>query len=190
MKYIIYGFQIIKLAFCKVILRKKIKLDDSILKYNISLKTQIKCGDNGTIRIGRIVTETNVHLVSWGGTLTIGKGCSFNRNTIVVSRKQITIDDGTLVGPNVCIYDHDHAFGSEGIIKNQLNYGSVEIGKNVWIGAGTIILRGTTIGDNCVIGAGCIISGTIPAYSLVTSENRNLKIERLHRKQDETGIME
>jgi acetyltransferase-like isoleucine patch superfamily enzyme len=58
------------------------------------------------------------------------------------------------------IVDHDHA-GSE-------NWGSyvetpVVIGNDVWIGAGAVILRGTTIGDKAVIGAGSIVKGDVPA---------------------------
>ncbi len=161
-------------------------LDDPIIKYDIMFNAYLKCGNNGKMKLGRISAEANVHLVSWGGMLTIGKGCSFNRNTIVAARKQIKIGNGTLVGPNVCIYDHDHAFGPDGVIKDRMNYGAVTIGNNVWIGAGTIILRGATIGDNCVIGAGCVISGSIPPYSLVTSESRNIKIRSLQKQQKES----
>ena len=39
----------------------------------------------------------------------------------------------------------------------------VHIGKNVWIGAGVIILPGVTIGDNAVIGAGAVVTRDIPA---------------------------
>ena len=38
----------------------------------------------------------------------------------------------------------------------------VIIGNNVWIGWGSIILKGTIIGDNCVIGAGSLVSGEFP----------------------------
>ena len=39
----------------------------------------------------------------------------------------------------------------------------VHIGRNVWIGAGAVILPGITIGDNSVIGAGSIVTKDIPA---------------------------
>ena len=41
------------------------------------------------------------------------------------------------------------------------------IGKNCWIGAHTVILRGTEIGDNCVVGAGCVLSGKYAPNSVI-----------------------
>ena len=38
----------------------------------------------------------------------------------------------------------------------------ITIGKNVWIGAGVIVLPGVNIGDNSVIGAGSVVTKDIP----------------------------
>lgn len=42
----------------------------------------------------------------------------------------------------------------------------VEIGSNVWIGAGCMILPGARIGDNAVIAAGSVVRGVVPAGEL------------------------
>ena len=39
----------------------------------------------------------------------------------------------------------------------------MHIGKNVWIGAGVVIVPGITIGENSVIGAGSVVTRDIPA---------------------------
>ena len=44
--------------------------------------------------------------------------------------------------------------------------GRVEIGNNVFIGAGVIVLPNTRIGNNCIIGAGSVVSGDIPDDSI------------------------
>jgi maltose O-acetyltransferase len=40
---------------------------------------------------------------------------------------------------------------------------SVHIGRNVWIGAGAIILPGVSIGDDALIGAGSVVTRDVPA---------------------------
>ena len=42
----------------------------------------------------------------------------------------------------------------------------VTIGKNVWIGSGSIILPGVSIGDNSIIGAGSVVNKDIPENSI------------------------
>lgn len=43
----------------------------------------------------------------------------------------------------------------------------VVIGKNVFIGCNSIILKGTVLGDNCVVGAGSVVSGTYEPSSVI-----------------------
>lgn len=42
-------------------------------------------------------------------------------------------------------------------------YGTIEIGKRVFIGIGTIIANSVTIGDDAIVGAGSIVTKDIPA---------------------------
>jgi acetyltransferase-like isoleucine patch superfamily enzyme len=42
---------------------------------------------------------------------------------------------------------------------------AIEIGSNVFIGYGTIILPGSIVGDDVVIGAGSVVTGEIPSVA-------------------------
>ena len=42
----------------------------------------------------------------------------------------------------------------------------MNIGKNVWIGGGSIILPGVSIGDGVTIGAGSVVTHDIPPYTV------------------------
>ena len=42
-----------------------------------------------------------------------------------------------------------------------------KVGNDVWIGNGSIILRGINIGDGAVIGAGAVITKDVPPYAIV-----------------------
>lgn len=43
----------------------------------------------------------------------------------------------------------------------------IKIGKDVWIGAGVIILPGVTIGDFAVIASGTVVNKNVDAYTMV-----------------------
>lgn len=106
-----------------------------------------------------------------GGYCTIGKNTSLNCNNMIVCHERIEIGNGCQFGPNVQLYDHDHDYKVEGGV-GALKYRTapVKIGNNVWIGANSVILRGTEIGDNCVIGAGSVLKGRFPTGSVIVQK--------------------
>lgn len=119
--------------------------------------------------------------VRTGAVCIIGKNIAVNSNNMIACYERIEIGDNVQFSPNVQIYDHDHDFRVDGGIGlDKFKTSPIVIGKNVWIGANTVILRGTTIGDNSVIGAGSVIKGNIPANSVVvqkrTTEFRTIGI--------------
>ena len=150
------------------------------LKYagvqKISSKAKLSIEHGGVIRLGRrCMFEENVLIHSAGGEIEFGEKVFINRNTTVVSQEKIIFGDHVTIGPNVCIYDHDHDVKHW----NKFISSPVTIGRNVWIGAGAIILKGVTIGDNCIIGAGSFVNKNIPPNSVYYTEKNNkiIKIE-------------
>lgn len=138
----------------------------------INLKSKLKIeGRNAEIKIGQSHILENTLLQANEGKIFIGNKVFINRNCNIISLKKIVIDDGTTIGPNVCIYDHDHVFNKSNNQSELFKTEEIIIGKNVWIGCGVIILKGVTIGNNCVIGAGTIISKNIPDDTLVVNKN-------------------
>lgn len=101
---------------------------------------------------------------NWAGEhVHLGSNVYANFNLTLVDDGHIYIGDKTMIAPNVTITTATHpvlpALREHGIQYNV----DVHIGKNVWIGAGVIILPGVTIGDNAVIGAGAVVTRDIPA---------------------------
>lgn len=43
----------------------------------------------------------------------------------------------------------------------------IVVDEDVWIGARTILLRGTHLGRGCIVGAGSVVRGAVPPYSIV-----------------------
>jgi len=69
-----------------------------------------------------------------------------------------------LHGPNGIIVGHDAVIGSQCIIMQQvtIELGGVNIGDNVFIGAGAKILKAVRIGNNCWIGANAVVVEDMP----------------------------
>lgn len=110
-----------------------------------------------------------------GGCLTLGSMVGVNRNSMIMCHESVIIGDNTIMGPGVYIYDHDHVFDSnDGVRRNEYVTAPITIGKNCWIGANTVILRGTTIGDNSLIAAGCVVKGNYPDGSVVIQKREEI----------------
>lgn len=135
----------------------------------ISPLTEITMDRGAKLRIGKNfkMRDGAKIRVRKGAICAIGNNSSINCNNIIACRERIEIGDNVMFSPNVFIYDHDHDFRVAGGVKaGKYRTASVKIGNNVWIGANTVILRGTEIGDNCVIGAGCVVKGIISSNNV------------------------
>lgn len=117
---------------------------------------------------GVAIGARSVCKVRKGAVLRMGAMSSLNSDCKIVCHEKIEIGENTIFGPNVLVYDHDHLYSAEsGVKRKEYVSSEVIIGKNCWIGANTVILRGTHIGDNCLIGAGSIVKGDFPAGSKI-----------------------
>lgn len=140
---------------------------------NIPLSSEISARENGKmILYPRVSVIGRISLTVSGGNLIIGKNSAFNRNCQIACRGKILIGENCQFGPNVVIYDHNHCFNYEGVIKNAYSTGSIIIEDNCWIGANVTLLKDTFIGEGSVIGAGVILKGTIPPHSLVIGNRK------------------
>jgi maltose O-acetyltransferase len=89
-----------------------------------------------------------------------------------------------------------HLFCHDASSKRDLGYskiGVVSIGKDVFIGAGAIILPNVRVGNNVIIGAGSVVTDNIPDNSVVVGNPAKVictKTEFIdkHRKEIRDGI--
>ena len=94
----------------------------------------------------------------YGFNIRLGAGAFLNFNCVLLDVVEITIGDGTQIGPAGQIYTADHP-RDPAERASGLEFGRpVRIGGIVWIGGGAIILPGITIGDDAVIGAGSVVT--------------------------------
>lgn len=129
-----------------------------IIGRNFKVNSSFKSNNIGMYSRSRITTNDKYAEVIIGDNVGISA-------TTISSFSKIVIGENTLIGGNVLITDSDwHAiepeFRTDG---KKVRNSPVIIGKNVFIGTRSIILKGVTIGDNSVIGAGSVVTGNIPA---------------------------
>jgi len=98
----------------------------------------------------------------YGSNIELGERVFFNFNCVVLDVCRVRIGSFTLFGPAVQIYTPLHPLDAE--LRRQQEFGKpVEIGPDVWVGGGAIILPGVTIGARAVIGAGSVVTRDVPA---------------------------
>lgn len=109
--------------------------------------------------------QRSIIVARHGGKISIGSGCGISGSTIY-AMKEITIGDNVLIGGNCKIIDNDfHPLPASHRINQKvedIKMRSITIGDGCFIGANSIILKGTILGNNCVVGAGSVVSGTFP----------------------------
>ncbi len=114
---------------------------------------------------GRLYIDGEVHFYTnsyihcgKNAIVSVGNGTYFNDGLKLSANKLITIGENCAISNNVTIMDSDF----HTIVGNKYEETGVRIGKHVWIGADTTILKNISIGDNCVIGARSLITKAIP----------------------------
>lgn len=170
-----YFFGMIKMIGYCFIFSFKVRLS---LFGKYSLTCHIRIWDGGKLYIGQNCSiRSGVRIRINNGVIRIGNNVGINNDCKINCMQAISIGDNVIIGQNVCMYDHDHIFGKDIIVREAgFDNESITIGNNVWIGSNCIILKGVNIGDNCVIGAGTIVnkdiaSGTIAYNKKVMMKN-------------------
>ncbi|MFJ6284409.1 acyltransferase [Pseudarthrobacter oxydans] len=121
------------------------------------------------LRVGRGAIVGSTH------GLEIGKGVSIGPRSVV--QVNGTIGDYALIGMHVQIIGReDHEISELGVPmslatwigdRNERPRDNVQIGRDVWVGASSIILGGVAIGEGSVVGAGSVVTKDVPAYAIV-----------------------
>ena len=96
-----------------------------------------------------VVISTGVNLRAAGGAIQVGAGSVISQHCVVVAANH-KLEPG--IARIHTPWDETRC--------------GVEIGANVWIGAGSVVLPGARIGDNAVIAAGSVVRGEVPAGEL------------------------
>lgn len=116
----------------------------------------------GSLELGRgayLDDRTRLEVGS-GASMSIGEGVYMNTNCRVVAIESIAIGAHTFLGPNACIYDHDHVFDAEGV-HAEVVAAPVRIGERCWLGANAIVTAGVDVVGRTCVGGGCVVTRSL-----------------------------
>ncbi|HWA24091.1 MAG TPA: acyltransferase [Lacunisphaera sp.] len=123
---------------------------------------RITIGDDCTLCAG-------VVLSSYGGNIELGRWIHVGPYTTIYGHGGISIGEGTLIAMHCCILSSNHTVAPIGtMIRSQPDVLlPTRIGRDVWLGAGVIVLGGVTLGDGCIVGAGAVVTKDVPPGAIV-----------------------
>lgn len=155
-------------ATAKEIMSEQVKYLDAMYRYNLTAPTAIEKREEllkemlGSVGEGCYIEPP--FRANWGGkNVHFGNYVYANFNLTMVDDGNIYVGNNVMFGPNVTVATANHPIIPE-LRERGLQYSkNVHIGKNVWIGAGSVIVPGVSIGENTVIGAGSVVTKDIPA---------------------------
>lgn len=107
-------------------------------------------------------------VVTDSASCIIGNNVSIGCFSNIRCNKKIEIGDRTLIAQFVSLIGGQYKYKKKGIPISLQGFdkNDIIIGKDVWIGAGAIILPKITIGSGAIIGAGSVVTHDIPEYSI------------------------
>jgi acetyltransferase-like isoleucine patch superfamily enzyme len=118
--------------------------------------TILECGEGCTIGFGTILATYAVRL---GRQVYLGAFCNVG---------DVTIGDDVLIGSNVTLLSgkHQHHFDRMDVpIREQGGtFQRIEIGRDVWVGNGAIVMA--DIGAHAVVAAGAVVTKAVPSLAI------------------------
>ncbi|MGH6916684.1 MAG: sugar O-acetyltransferase [Geminicoccaceae bacterium] len=110
---------------------------------------------------------------AYGFNIRLGDAVYLNAGCVILDTAPVRIGKATLLGPDVQIYRAEHRQHAERREAGLEIARPVEIGANVWVGGGAILLGGIRIGDDAIVGAGAVVTRDVaPGTTVVGNPAR------------------
>lgn len=161
-KVVKWGASSIRVAIYKVCLGVRVSWPKGGKPVYLGRGARIRTAAGSHINLGPGVylSESTLLQTEPGSELRIGANVFLNANARIVAAESVFVGEHTLIGPNVCVYDHDHVFDADGV-HGELTTAPVHIGKRCWLGANTLVTKGCELGDAILVGGGSVVTGSL-----------------------------
>ena len=110
--------------------------------------------------------------MSYPHNIELGNNVRLGYNTSLGAKGGIKIGSDSMIGARTIIGTGSHQYLRKDMLirKQPNNKNPIHIGKDVWVGAASLLISGSrklTIGDGAVIGAGSRVIADVPPYTIV-----------------------
>ncbi len=128
----------------------------------------ITLGDHVTIDQGAILRGSGVirHL---GVGIDVGPRTAIGAFNVLLGQGGISIGEDCLLSPSVTVVSENHIYADPSVpirAQGEQRLHTV-IERDVWIGAGAVILGGSHIGQGAVVAAGAVVRGVVEPGTIV-----------------------
>lgn len=104
-----------------------------------------------------------------GDRIELGDRVTFNFGCFVNGFGGLVFHDGANIGPYCMLHTANHNFDDPSrpvVDQGWQDVGPMHIGRNSWIGMGSVVLPGVTIGEGCVVGAGSVVTRDLDPFTI------------------------
>lgn len=135
----------------------RLELGDGVY-FTSNVRVQLR---GGTISIGNHSHVRDSAVLRSSGRLTIGAHVSISFFCFLQCEEHVELGDHAGIAERVTLIDSDHSHDGSGddFLAQPLRIAPVRIGRNTFVAANSMVLRGVTIGDNAAVGAGSVVVG-------------------------------
>jgi acetyltransferase-like isoleucine patch superfamily enzyme len=149
-----------------VVLRhpRKVHLGDGVVVDDLVV-LDAKGTRNAGIRVGKGAFLGRGTILSCkDGDIELGDGVNIGFHSEVFSASRVRVGDHGLFAAYTYLVGGGHRFddADRPVIEQERTSRGIELGHNVWLGAGATVLDGVRIGDHVVVGAGAVVTGDLP----------------------------
>lgn len=165
----------------------KIRIGDNVVIDDNCLLDAKGWDNNGITIASGVFVGRNTILTCKNGDITVGENTMLSANCEVFSGSRVSIGRDCEIAAYTYLIggDHAHSRSDVPVAEQGLVSRGIQVGDNVWLGAGVKVLDGVSIGRDSIVGAGAVVTADLPPFSVAVGVPA--RVVKLRSEQTQTA---